>query len=657
MKSKKLFWNYKVLHKLLQNGECLSLYKLAADKAHALIKPWHALAALVLLNILIAICIGNEFGEGWDETLYYLYGERSLDAYIRGMSGLALIPNKHIFFSNLRYYGPFYAVIGKLATDSLSFVLKNWSYEDIWHLVNFSFFQTGLISLYIVAKRFMRPWVAVGIVFLFATQPLIFGHAFINPKDIPFMSFFLASVASGFILLETGAKRLEIQEKSFNKKHRFHWIMAVLFGLFILSFVGKDVISSLIGDWVSFFYYSSPTSIFGKLFSLLTDRANQLPVESYIHKAVNSRIEQIVIGILLFLTAAKRVFDEYVSKQKNHNGLSFIVKILIAGILLGLTTSIRLLGPFAGLLLIGYALLIVGKKSIPVIIYYLSIAALTTYLTWPFLWDSPTYRFIKAFEVMKDFPFEGTVKFLGNSYMPGNLPWSYIPLLIAIQLTEPVIILFVIGLIGSVWSFIKNPNDNKKLLIIYSWFLIPVGLFIILHSSAYDNFRQFFFVLPPIFILSGIALDTVCRRINHRAANLVLLVFLAVPGIIGISSLHPYEYIYYNSFVGGTPGAAENFETDYWLTSYREATFYLNANAPIDAKILVLYAGYNVDHNARKDLRIYGFNLEDAIQGTYDYAIISTRYNSHLTILPNAEIVYEVRKNGVLLCVIKKLTK
>jgi hypothetical protein len=643
------------------------LYKIITDKVYTSIKPWHALAVLVLFNILIAICIGNKFGEGWDETLYYLYGERSLDAYIRGMSGLALIPSKHIFFSNLRYYGPFYAVIGKLVVDSLSFILKNWSYEDIWHFVNFSFFQGGLISLYIVAKRFMRPWTAFGIVLLFATQPLIFGHAFINPKDIPLMTFFLASVASGLTMVDGHAKKLKSEEIVSAKNELpdtgyHHSLMkAILFGLLIFSIIGKDVISSFIGNLVSFFYYSSPASIWGRLFSLIADRASQLPVESYIHKAVGSKIEQVTIIMILLFVIVKPILDEYRRKQKIDKvfgvDLYFIGKTLIAGLFLGLTTSIRVVGPFAGLLIMGQSLMLVGKKSIPNMIYYFSIAALTTYLTWPFLWDSPTYRFIEVFGVMKNFPFEGAVKFMGNNYAPGNLPWMYLPTLIAIQITEPVIILFVIGLISSIWGFVKNPNDNKKLLIIYSWFMIPVGLFIILHSSAYDNFRQFFFILPPIFILSGIALDLVCRRINHGVVNLVLLVSLAIPGIMGISSLHPYEYIYYNSFVGGTRGAAENFETDYWLTSYREATFYLNANAPIGAKILVLGASYNVDHNARKDLRIYGFDSENAIQEAYDYAVISTRYNSHITILSNAEIVYEVRKNGVLLAVVKKLAR
>ena len=647
------------------------MYKLIADKLYALIKPRHALIALLLLNILIAICIGNKFGEGWDETIYYRYGERSLEAYIRGIRGLEIIPKRHIFFSNLRYYGPFYAVAGKITTDSLSFVLKHWSYQDIWHLVNFIFFQGALISLYIVAKRFMSPWVAFGIALLFATQPLLFGHAFINPKDIPFMNFFLASVASGLIMVDAQVKKLKSGEvdgsknEASNISHRQSLTVAVLFGLLVLSIVAKDLISSFIGNLVSFFYYSSPASIWGRLFSIIADRTNHLPVESYIHKAVSSKIEQVTIIMVLFFVTAKLMIGEYRRKQKTGNALKFIYdvelysigKILIAGIFLGLTTSIRLLGPFAGLLILGQSFMMAGKKSLPAMVYYFSIAALTTYLTWPFLWDLPTQHFIEAFEVMRNFPFGGAVKFMGDSYAPANLPWTYIPTLITVQLTEPVIILFIIGFISSLSKFIKKPDNYKNMLIIYSWFIIPIGLFIILHSSAYDDFRQFFFVLPPIFILSGMALDIILKFINHRLAGPILTTAIMLPGIIGIFSLHPYQYTYYNSFVGGLPGAAENFDTDYWLTSYREATTFLNANAPIDARVLVWGARYNVEHNAREDLQIYGFSSEDQIKEIYDYAVITTRFDTHLSIFPNAKTVFEVRKNGVLFAVVKKLTE
>lgn len=637
------------------------------DKINSFIKPWHALAALILFNLLLAVLIGNKFGEAWDEPSYYLYGERSLDAYIRGLSGLDLIPKKHIYFIDLRYYGPFYAVMGKITTDTLTFVFKSWPYADVWHFVNFSFFQAALISLYSVAKRFMNDWAAFGIVLLFSTQPLLFGHAFINPKDIPFMTFFLASIACGFIMLESFARRPQSKADANSEAQasslafKYNLAVAILFGLFVFTIVGKDVIASAIGWAVSSLYYSPPNSTLGRLFSMLANRANQLPVESYIHKAINSRIELILIAGAFILITAKKVIGKY--KQNNKEffskfiyqvDLNLIFKIIIAGAVLGLATSVRLLAPFAGVLIMGYSLLTSGRKSIPIIIYYFSIAAIITFLTWPFLWDKPTYHFIESFQVMQNFPFTGEVRFMGDNHAPSNLPWTYIPTIVSIQITEPVIILGVIGFVISIWKSIKNAGEGRKNLVLYSWLLVPIGLKIIFNSGAYDNFRQFLFILPPIFILAGMALEIIYKRVNHKLIGIALAILILAPGLIGIISLHPYQYIYYNSFVGGLRGAAGNFETDYWLTSYREAAGYLNENAPIGARILAWGAGYNVGHNARKDLYVWDFSSDD-LEETYDYAVITTRFNSHLSLFPNAETVYEVRKDGVLLSVVKKL--
>ena len=42
--------------------------------------------------------------------------------------------------------------------------------------------------------------------------------------------------------------------------------------------------------------------------------------------------------------------------------------------------------------------------------------------------------------------------------------------------------------------------------------------------------------------------------------------------ILSMVQLHPYQYTYLNSLAGGMPAGATRYETDYWLTSYREAT-------------------------------------------------------------------------------------
>jgi hypothetical protein len=71
-----------------------------------------------------------------------------------------------------------------------------------WHLVNFLFFQIGVYFLYRLSLRWMKPSAALAAAALFAWQPMLWGHAFINPKDPPFMTFFLAAVCLGFELVD-----------------------------------------------------------------------------------------------------------------------------------------------------------------------------------------------------------------------------------------------------------------------------------------------------------------------------------------------------------------------------------------------------------------------------------------------------------------------
>lgn len=89
------------------------------------------------------------------------------------------------------------------------------------------------------------------------------------------------------------------------------------------------------------------------------------------------------------------------------------------------------------------------------------------------------------------------------------------------------------------------------------------------------------------------------------------------------------------------------------MTSYREAGEYVNQAASPDANILAWGSGYN---GACDDLTVYSFSSDEDISATgetFEYAIITTRFFSHLGVLNDAPVVYEVRKRGVLLAVEK----
>jgi len=70
------------------------------------------------------------------------------------------------------------------------------------------------------------------------------------------------------------------------------------------------------------------------------------------------------------------------------------------------------------------------------------------------------------------------------------------------------------------------------------------------------------------------------ESIKRRALQIALITVCVLPGVIDGVRLHPYEYVDYNRCMGGEPGALRRFQLDYWGTSYREVSAWLNANAP-----------------------------------------------------------------------------
>ena len=67
------------------------------------------------------------------------------------------------------------------------------------------------------------------------------------------------------------------------------------------------------------------------------------------------------------------------------------------------------------------------------------------------------------------------------------------------------------------------------------------------------------------------------RRCARILTHAVLLSYVSCNVYIAVQ-LHPYEYIYYNRLIGGVTGADDRgYETDYWVTGYREGIVRLTA--------------------------------------------------------------------------------
>jgi 4-amino-4-deoxy-L-arabinose transferase-like glycosyltransferase len=493
---------------------------------------------LLAISLLAGIFVLDDYGQSWDEPDIYRYGDYALDVYQYFWHPKDM-PN---FDTNLDFYGPAFFMIATIFSRGLTALVPAWIDIDAWHLVYFVTFLIGVYLLYLLAKRWMSEWAAFGVALIFLTQPLLWGHAFINPKDTPFMVFFAA---------------------------------CVYFGL----------------------------------------RMAEAPPRS--------------------------------SGQ--------VLWILLAGILLGMTISFRVLGPLAGLIVLANAFLRDWRRTILISIPYLFVAGITAYLTWPFLWGAPIPNYLESLRLMSQFPFDAMVLFNGTLIPPDRIPRFYFPVMFALQLTEPLLLLFGFGFTLMILS-LRKKELREPILIFAGWFLLPASAIVLMRSNLYDNARQLYFLFPPMFLAAGFGFDSVFNRITRPVYRGVFLLLTILPGLIAIARLHPYEYVYYNSLIGGVDGAVRRFETDYWGTSFKEAMGYVNSVAPEGARILIL-AGPNdiASRYARPDLEVVTEETDYSEEKLYDYVLLLTRKNVNEGRCKKSETVHTVGRGEAVFTFIKKL--
>jgi hypothetical protein len=98
---------------------------------------------------------------------------------------------------------------------------------------------------------------------------------------------------------------------------------------------------------------------------------------------------------------------------------------------------------------------------------------------------------------------------------------------------------------------------------------------------------------------------------------------------------------------------------DYWATSYREATNYLNDNTPPRSRVLVHGASHIVDNYARKDLVIdklnYDLEIDSIDCASPNFLVVSSRNNADLNVFPDADNLHTIGIDKAVFTVIKDL--
>ena len=423
--------------------------------------------ALLLLWFVLNLGIGaltvHEYGMSIDEPNNYSYAADTLAAY-PSFFGTLYEPKYDPSYDG---HGPAFVTIAGITIRIIQRIFPNVLATDLWHFSYFITFQLTGLCLYWLTKRWFSRWTAWGILILFSTQPLLLGHAFINPKDIPFMFLLTASVVFGFRLvdsltaqesfvsLERPANVLtnKFRESELGRRRKFLIDLALALATALALVVFSHQINSLIGQIVTFFYTATPDSWAGRIFNAVASPAPNVPAEDYVIKALRlfSRAERTILmaGALFFLAyfgllinnTTLPSFLQSVWRQRHKLGeyITDLAKslqntltwgwlkawfteifralrnphVILAGVALGLATGVRAIGPLAGVIVFLYLFVKVRSRAWTMAIAYFLIAGIVTYLAWPHLWGAPIQRYLEGLGIISKLfhlPRTGTIQ-------------------------------------------------------------------------------------------------------------------------------------------------------------------------------------------------------------------------------------------------------
>lgn len=292
-----------------------------------------------------------------------------------------------------------------------------------------------------------------------------------------------------------------------------------------------------------------------------------------------------------------------------------------------------------------------------VIAYVIMVAA------WPWAALSPLNP-VRGLISFGEFHYHIRTILFGKVYEMADVPRDYVPIYIAIRLPlltlcGTLLTLALVMLPARIGGF--SGIRRRELGLIAFAAIFPVACQVVTEGPAFDGCRHFLFVFPSIAVLAGVGLSAsigILTRL-HRSA---MVVWLAVI-VTGYSwtagklyQLHPYEYLYYNQFVGGLQGASRRFVTDYWVNIMPEAVEelheFLDSTEPATAKTKtyrVAVCGERVSYEeyARPNLqwiRMYDWRFAD-------FYIAPTHMNCDRILA--GKVIAKIERMGVTIGVVK----
>jgi Dolichyl-phosphate-mannose-protein mannosyltransferase len=307
----------------------------------------------------------------------------------------------------------------------------------------------------------------------------------------------------------------------------------------------------------------------------------------YGHMFINAKDGPFAVTSALALLGIVRAFEEYPRAKP--------ATIALCGIGVGLAVGSRVMGGFAVLdaaLPLPFIIAVRSRADgvqpalrecgsflvpfIPAVV----LAYLVMGLVWPWSVVSPLNPF-HAVEYFSNFFEKPWRELFDGVLIPvPDMPRSYVPTLIALQLPELLLALGLYGIAGAlaaIFSGRGSVGHRAALLATVLAATLPVLITIAARPAMYNGIRHFVFTVPPFAVLGGLAATWLAARLGRLGRGevatgaLVLALGIASP-INDMVRVHPYEYADFNRIAGGVAGARPRYMIDYWGLSLTQAS-------------------------------------------------------------------------------------
>jgi hypothetical protein len=271
--------------------------------------------------------------------------------------------------------------------------------------------------------------------------------------------------------------------------------------------------------------------------------------------------------------------------------------VALFGLLVGCALGVRVIGLLL-VIYVGFAIVLNRSwpglshgrtqlrfvvESIVRLLPALMLAYVIMILAWPWAALAPLNP-IRGLVAFSEFNYSIRTILDGHVYEMADAPRLYVPIYVMIRV--PLLMLFgaaltmvatqVRGAAGA------SQQQYRDITLLSLTVFFPMICQVICHGPAFTGLRHFLFLIPLLAVLAGISLDRTLAALRTRGrpvlgAGLAIVTACLLSDAVTLVRLHPYEYLVYNSLVGGLDGASRRYDLDYWFGSMPEAINYLEA--------------------------------------------------------------------------------